>query len=248
MASPSSRPCANFYGSHIRPFLKPLVGISSWVSEVALLSSNEDLGIKSPPWASCPRWAVTLSLRTLMLCDPQMWSVWSRWWAVRTHVVNLLPLPLGTRLPLQPLLQPTSAVSFNLPQSWLDTESFRVNTWSFVFPNRPEALHSPVAVIHHSLCNTMHSACSRQGLGAGVGAGGGMWIHSDTMTGWSSVFELAGIWAILLRSPWQERFSPTEPCESLQSHTWCQPRRQMGLQPRPGQSQQPHLHLSSVAG
>ena len=88
------------------------------------------------------------------------------------------------------------------PRSWLDTGSLRVNKWSFVFPNRPEALHSPVAVIHHSLCSTMYSAWQPV-----IGAGGG--IHDDTMNRGSSVLKPARTWAVLLRCPWQERFSPT---------------------------------------
>lgn len=164
MESPSSRPCANFYGSHIRPFLKPSVGISSWVSEVALLSSNEDLGIKSPPWALCPRWAVTLSLRTLILCDLEMWSVWSWWWVLRTHVVNLLPLPLGTHLPLQPLLQPTSAVSCNLPTVLTRHRELQSEQMVLCLPKQTRSS----AFTRHcnpALCSSMHRACSRRRVG-----------------------------------------------------------------------------------
>ena len=170
MESPSSRPCANFYGSHIRPFLKPSVGISSWVSEVALLSSNEDLGIKSPPWALCPRWAVTLSLRTLILCDLEMWSVWSWWWALRTHVVNLLPLPLGTHLPLQPLLQPTSAVSCNLPTVLTRHRELQSEQMVLCLPKHSRSS----AFTRHcnpALCSSMHRACSRRRVGGGGGCG-----------------------------------------------------------------------------
>lgn len=145
---------------------------------------------KELPGAPCPRWAVTPLLE-----DPDT--------VYPGHVI-CVKLAMGLRTHAEPTYflyrrHPPSCspasnqLLLNLPAVLTRHRELQSEQWSFVFPNRPEA-----SSIHHcnpALCSSMHRACSRR---RGVEGQDSTHPFND-MTGWSSVFELAGTWAVLLR-------------------------------------------------
>lgn len=169
-------PLREFYGVTIKPTLRQLLWVSyralsktfGWYFQLSVWSRFVIL--EWGPWDKEPPLSSVSSLSCdSLLEDPD--TVWPG------HVI-CVKLAMGSqdtrcqltsstaRHPPSPAAPPPTNF-LTCPQSWLDTESFRVNKWSFVFPNRPEALHSPVTVIQHSA-----APCTEPAAGGGGGVGG----------------------------------------------------------------------------
>lgn len=170
-------PLREFYGVTIKPTLRQLLWVSyralsktfGWYFQLSVWSRFVIL--EWGPWDKEP----PLSSVSLLSCDSLLEDPDTVW----PGNVICVKLAMGSqdtrcqltsstaRHPPSPAAPPPTNF-LTCPQSWLDTESFRVNKWSFVLPNRPEALHSPVTVIQHSA-----APCTEPAAGGGRGGGRG---------------------------------------------------------------------------